>query len=216
MWSRPIAADVTFGASAGRRAYAGKRALDLAVAVSIAAVTLPLSIVAAVAVRLSSPGPILHRAVRVGRSGEPFTLYKFRSMSVANVATDAGITAANDRRITPVGKQLRRWKIDELPQLWNVLRGDMSIVGPRPEDPRYVDSYPAHLRVVLSWRPGLTSPASIEFRHEEQLLAGAADLATAYQAVLLQKLEIDVAYFQRQSLLGDIRIILGTLLAVAR
>ena len=206
----------TVDVTSSGRAYRGKRTLDVVVAASIAALTIPISLVAGAAVRASSPGPILHRARRMGQGGEPFTLYKFRSMVADAAATGSGITIADDDRITAVGRRLRRWKLDELPQLWNVLRGDMSIVGPRPEDPRYVETYPPHLRAVLSWRPGLTSPASIEFRHEEQILAGAADPTAAYGEVLRQKLELDLAYLERQSLTGDIRIIFRTLLAVIR
>ncbi|MEW6580001.1 MAG: sugar transferase, partial [Chloroflexota bacterium] len=149
-----------------------KRPFDL-LASAIGLVFLsPLFALIALLIRLSSPGPIFYRARRVGRCGREFTLYKFRSM-VANADRQGpGITTAGDPRVTPIGRVLRRTKLDELPQLWNVLRGDMSLVGPRPEDPRYVALYTPEQRRVLDVRPGITSLASIEYRHEEAVLRG--------------------------------------------
>ncbi|MFZ1551113.1 MAG: sugar transferase, partial [Anaerolineae bacterium] len=132
-------------------------------------------------------------AVRVGQDGRPFRLYKFRSMIVGTDRQGPGITATGDPRITRVGRFLRRAKLDELPQLINVLLGDMSLVGPRPEDPRYVAFYTPEQRRVLSVHPGITSPASLAYRHEEQLLAG-EDWETHYRTrVLPAKLALDLA-----------------------
>lgn len=202
--------------SDGRRGtdYRGKRALDVTLVVLAAVIALPVGLVLAVLVRVTSRGPALHRARRVGREGEPFTLYKFRSMRTDAATTGPGITAGDDARITPVGRLIRRTKLDELPQLWNVLRGDMSIVGPRPEDPRYVEWYSDEQRAILQWRPGITSPASVTYRDEEALLAGSSDLDAAYRSVMADKLALDLAYFPNSSLTGDLRWIVRTVAAV--
>ena len=176
----------------------------------------PLFILIAVAIRLTSPGPILHRATRTGQGGREFTLYKFRSMIVGADRHGPGITAAGDPRITPVGGVLRRTKLDELPQLWNVLRGDMSLVGPRPEDPRYVTLYTPEQRRVLDVRPGITSLASLEYRNEEAVLHGPDWEQRYIHEVMPAKLAIDLRYAQRATLASDILIILRTLLALFR
>jgi lipopolysaccharide/colanic/teichoic acid biosynthesis glycosyltransferase len=122
----------------------------------------------------------------------------------------ARITAAGDSRITGIGRLLRATKLDELPQLVNVLRGDMSIVGPRPEDPSYVSEYTDAQREILKWRPGLTSPASIEYRHEEDLLSAATDLDAAYATIMDAKIQLDVAYFSSSSARSDLKVIFRT------
>lgn len=190
-----------------------KRAFDL-VASGVGLIVLsPLLLGIALAVRLTSPGPALYRARRVGRHGKEFTLYKFRSM-VANADRQGpGITAAQDRRITRVGRFLRRTKLDELPQLLNVLRGDMSLVGPRPEDPRYVALYTPEQRRILDYRPGITSMASLTYRNEERLLAGEDWERVYVEQVLPAKLAIDLEYARRANLRRDIALILRTVLA---
>jgi lipopolysaccharide/colanic/teichoic acid biosynthesis glycosyltransferase len=180
-----------------------KRVFDTVVAAVGLVIASPLMAAIALAVRSTSPGPAIHRASRIGRHGEPFTLYKFRSMRVSTDDEGARITAAGDARITRVGRLLRSTKLDELPQLVNVLRGDMSIVGPRPEDPTYVEQYTPEQRRILDWRPGLTSPASIEYRHEEDILSAAGDLDEAYATIMKAKLELDLAYFSTSSLRTD-------------
>lgn len=196
----------------GRRAYRGKRAFDCILALVGVVVTTPVFVIAAVAVRLSSSGPVLYRGRRVGLSGHEFDVLKFRSMRVGT--TGSAITAAGDVRVTGVGRVLRRFKIDELPQLWNVLAGDMSIVGPRPEDARYVANYTDAQRQILQWRPGITSPASIRFRHEEHILAAADDRIAAYEQISADKISIDMAYLERASLVTDARVVLATFAAV--
>jgi lipopolysaccharide/colanic/teichoic acid biosynthesis glycosyltransferase len=171
-----------------------------------------LQAVICVAVWLSSPGPCVYRAVRVGRDGSLFVLYKFRSMR--ENALGPAITARDDPRITVVGRVLRRTKLDELPQLYNVLNGDMSVVGPRPEDPQYVDLYSADQRRILAWRPGITSPASVCYRDEEAVLATASDLDAAYRPVMTAKLQIDLEYLPRATLLSDLRWLARTVRAV--
>ncbi len=188
-----------------------KRTFDTVVAAIGLVIASPLMAAIAIAVRSTSPGPAIHRASRIGRHGTPFTLYKFRSMRISTDDEGTRITAAGDARITRVGRFLRSTKLDELPQLVNVVRGDMSIVGPRPEDPTYVERYTPAQREILNWRPGLTSPASIEYRHEEDILSAAGDLDEAYATIMDAKLQIDLAYFCTSSLRSDVGVILGTL-----
>lgn len=190
------------------------RLLDIVFAVTGLVLLAPVIFAVAVAVVRTSPGPAIHRARRVGVDGELFTLYKFRSMSLDAATTGPGVTASDDRRITSVGGFLRHRKLDELPQLWNVLRGDMAIVGPRPEDPRYVETYTPDERQILAFRPGITSPASVKFRREESLLAGGTDLEQRYRTVMSEKIRIDLDYFSRRTILGDLGWIVRTLGAV--
>lgn len=192
------------------------RILDLVIAVPLLILTAPLQLVAAAAIRATSPGPILHRAERVGRHGHPFTLYKFRSMRVGAADAGPGVTAGSDPRITPVGRVLRATKVDELPQLVNVLRGEMSLVGPRPEDPRYVATYDAEQRRILDARPGITGPASIAYRDEESMLAAADDLDEAYAQIMADKIRIDLAYLRDRTVRSDLRVLAGTVRAVLR
>lgn len=176
----------------------------------------PLFLILGVAVKLGSPGPVFYLATRIGQNGKPFKLYKFRSMVVDADKHGPGITTAGDSRITPIGRFLRRTKLDELPQLLNVFKGDMSIVGPRPEDPRYVALYTPDQRAVLRVRPGITSLASVQYRNEENLLTG-EDWETVYiSRIMPEKLTIDLEYSQRASLGRDIGIILHTVGALFR
>jgi lipopolysaccharide/colanic/teichoic acid biosynthesis glycosyltransferase len=174
----------------------------------------PLLLALAVAVRATSPGPALHRAIRFHPHGT-FVLYKLRTMSIGAETAGPGITADGDRRVTRVGRLLRRTKLDELPQLWNVVRGDMLLVGPRPEDPRYVDlTDPVHARVFAA-TPGITSAASVAYRDEERLLGQAAatgDLERTYRDdVLPAKLRLDARYLSARSASLDARILWATL-----
>jgi lipopolysaccharide/colanic/teichoic acid biosynthesis glycosyltransferase len=191
-----------------------RRALDVTVAVLGLALLWPVLVVVAIAVAWSSPGPVLHRAQRVGRGGQPFTLYKFRTMVRDAAASGPGVTAGGDARITKVGRVLRRTKLDELPQLVNVLLGDMSLVGPRPEDERYVQLYTPEQRRILDVRPGITSPASITYRDEEAVLRGADDLEAAYRELMAEKIRIDLDYLQRRSVRSDLGVLWRTALAV--
>jgi len=192
-----------------------KRAFDLLAAALGLAVLAPLLLAVAVWIRLDSPGPVLFRQTRVGRFGRPFTIHKFRTM---RVEPGAALTVGADPRITRAGRLLRQTKLDELPQLWDVLRGAMSLVGPRPELPRYVALYPAELRDrVLAVRPGITDPASLAFSREAEQLAAAADPEREYIEVILPaKLRLSAEYAARASLGGDLRLIWATLLRVLR
>ncbi|OWQ87495.1 sugar transferase [Roseateles aquatilis] len=173
----------------------------------------PLLLVVAAWIKLDSAGPVMFRQERVGRFGKPFRIHKFRTMRVDAPALGPQITVGADARITRSGQWLRATKIDELPQLWDVLRGAMSLVGPRPEVPRYVAMYPAELReVVLSVRPGITDPASLSFRDESELLARAEDPEREYvEVVMPMKLRLAADYVRNASLAGDVRLILATL-----
>lgn len=176
----------------------------------------PLLLLAALWVKFDSPGPVLYRAVRVGQAGKTFRLFKFRSMVADADRRGPGITTAGDARVTKSGRWLRRTKVDELPQLINVLRGEMSLVGPRPEDPRYVALYTDEQRRVLAYRPGITSAASLAYRHEERVLSGANWDQVYREQVLPAKLAADLAYLAHRSLFTDIRLILRTIAAMAQ
>lgn len=188
-----------------------KRVFDLVVAGLGLLLISPLFLLIALAVKLDSPGPVFFRQERVGRGGQPFRIHKFRTMR--DGAAGAQITVGADARITRVGAFLRRAKLDELAQLIDVLEGTMSLVGPRPEVPRYVAMYPPALRdKVLSVRPGITDIASIEYRQESELLARAADPEREYvEVVMPAKLKLAAAYVEQASLATDIRLILRTL-----
>jgi lipopolysaccharide/colanic/teichoic acid biosynthesis glycosyltransferase len=151
--------------------------------------------------------PVLFRQKRLGRNGEPFELIKFRSMAAE--AADSGVTAAADPRVTRVGRILRKYKLDELPQLWNVLRGDMRLVGPRPEVPHLVDLQNPAWQRVLAVRPGITDLASLIYRNEEELLAGAPDVERYYRdTVQPHKLALNLRYIETRNLSSDLAIIL--------
>ena len=191
----------------------GKRAFDLLVSALALVLLAPLLLAIAAWVRLDSPGPVFFRQQRVGRHGVPFRIHKFRTMVVDAAERGPSLTVGADARITRVGRLLRTRRLDELPQLIDVLKGDMSLVGPRPELPRYVERYPEALRVrVLAVRPGLTDPASIAFLDEAEHLARAADPEREYVEVLLPiKLQAAADYAERASLGSDLRVLFGTL-----
>jgi len=191
-----------------------RRLVDVAASVAGLIVLSPLLVAVAIAVKLSSRGPVLHRGERVGRGGALFTLYKFRSMRVG--AAGPAITAANDARVTAVGRFLRRTKLDELPQLINVLFGDMSLVGPRPEAPRYVALYDDEQRRILDARPGMTSPASLQYRDEEAQLVGEEWERHYVETIMPAKLRIDLDYLARRTVVSDLRVIAGTIAALLR
>ncbi len=200
-----------------RRELAAKRALDIAAAAAGLVAVAPLLGVIALVVRKTSPGPALFRQTRVGRDGEPFEMLKFRTMRVATPGeTGPQVTAGGDSRITRVGRVLRKTKLDELPELVNVLRGDMSLVGPRPEVPKYVAHYSAEEKATVhSVRPGLTDPATVRFRSEEEILARAEDPERAYiDDVLPTKIRMYTDYLDTASFLGDLRILAGTLVVI--
>jgi lipopolysaccharide/colanic/teichoic acid biosynthesis glycosyltransferase len=190
----------------------GKRAFDLLLSATLLLLLAPLLAGVALWVKLDSPGPVLFRQQRVGRAGVPFTIHKFRSMRVD--AGGLGLTVGEDARITRAGRWLRRLKLDELPQLWDVLRGAMSLVGPRPDLPRYVAQYPVELReLLLSVRPGITDPASLALRNEAELLAASSDPEREYlERILPAKLQVSADYVRRASLWTDLQLVARTAL----
>lgn len=195
-----------------------KRLFDLVLATAALVLFSPVLLASALWVKVDSPGPVVFKQVRVGRKGRHFKVLKLRTMrsDLSNLANQSAITVGDDERVTRAGRRLRKWKLDELPQLINVLRGDMSLVGPRPEVPNYVALYPPELReLIQSVRPGLTDLASIAYRSESELLARARDPEAHYrQVVMPAKLKLCVEYVQRQSMWLDIRILWGTAVAL--
>jgi lipopolysaccharide/colanic/teichoic acid biosynthesis glycosyltransferase len=192
-----------------------KRAFDIAAAIVGLAVLTPLLAAVAVCVRLGSPGPVFFVQRRMGRGFRPFHVYKFRSMRVDAPERGAQITAGEDPRITWIGRILRKAKLDEFPQLYNVLRGDMSLVGPRPEVPKYVEIFRRDYEEILRVRPGITDLASIAYCDEAAILGRAQDPEQEYlQRVLPEKIRLAKEYIRRQSFWLDQRIILRTVLAI--
>jgi len=188
-----------------------KRAFDI-LGASVALVLLaPLLLVVALWIKLDTPGPVFYRQERVGRHGVPFRIFKFRTMR--HGATGLALTVGEDTRITRAGRVLRRTRVDELPQFIDVLRGTMSLVGPRPEVPRYVAHYPPGLRErALAVRPGLTDPASLAFIDEGEQLARAADPERVYiEDILPRKLQIAADYAEHASLATDLALLWRTL-----
>ncbi len=189
----------------------GKRLFDLIASSVGLLLTFPIFVVCAVAVRLDSSGPVFFRQWRIGRQGKPFSIFKFRTMAHQPEKSGLKITAEGDCRITRVGKWLRKSKLDELPQLFNVLKGEMSLVGPRPEVPEYVVFYNAEQVRVLDVKPGITGPASLAYIDEEKVLAGHSDKEAFYiQRLMAQKLELDLSYCRRVSFVEDLKLIFGT------
>lgn len=193
-----------------------KRTFDVLVGAVGLVVTSPLVALGAVAVKLESPGPAFYRSARVGRGGRQFRMYKLRTMRVNADREGPAVTGARDPRVTSVGRFLRRTKIDELPQLLNVLRGDMSLVGPRPEAPEFVRYYTPEQQRVLLVRPGMTGPAAIAYINEEELL-GESDAEARYiKSVMPQKVAIDLEYLQSSSFAGDLKILARTIWLLVR
>lgn len=190
-----------------------KRLFDLFWSILGLVILSPLFLVVAVWIKLDSAGPVFFRQTRVGRFEKPFRIYKFRTMVADAEKKGLQLTAGKDPRITPSGEVLRRTKIDELPQLINVVKGEMSLVGPRPEVPKYVEYYPDEAKkVVFSFRPGITDYAAILFRNENDILEGSEDPEKVYvQEILPEKVSLYLKYASGRSLWLDFLLILGTL-----
>lgn len=172
----------------------------------------PVLLVVAILIKVKMPGgPVIFKQKRVGRNGKLFTMYKFRSMTVGHGGSS--VSVAGESRITPLGAKLRHYKLDELPELWNVLIGDMSFVGPRPDVPGYADQLKGADRDVLKLRPGITGPASLKYRDEEDLLAGKEDPQKYNDEVIFpDKVRINLYYLHHYSFLKDIEMIFCTVL----
>ncbi|MGE0104380.1 MAG: sugar transferase [Blastocatellales bacterium] len=193
------------------RSYTGQRIFDLIVSGALLAALSPVLLAAMIWIRLDSPGPVFFLQDRIGREGRRFRIFKFRTMVTDAEKAGTQITIGDDPRITRSGRWLRRLRIDELPQLLNVIRGEMSIVGPRPEVPRYVELYTPDQRRILAFRPGLTSPATIEFRNESSLLSRQTDPERYYREHLIPaKIATDLNYSLKAGLVSDIFILLTT------
>ena len=192
-----------------------KRLFDIAIALGALIMLSPLMLLLALGVRLDSPGGVLFRQTRVGRNGQDFTLFKLRTMTAMEEAEQGRFDCGDSCRVTHLGTWLRRLKLDELPQFFNVLKGDMSLVGPRPEVRPWVEVYPERWAKVLTVRPGLTDEASIEFRNEEILLASAPDPEQLYRETILpRKLDHGETYATRHTFQGDLAILARTLQVV--
>lgn len=172
----------------------------------------PVLLVVAILIRIKMPGgPVIFRQQRVGKDGKLFTMYKFRSMTVNHGGSS--VSVAGESRITPLGEKLRHYKIDELPELWNILKGDMSFVGPRPDVPGYADKLQGEDREILKLRPGITGAASLKYRNEEELLA-TVDNPQQYNDTVIypDKVRINLYYLKHYSFTADIKMIICTVL----
>jgi lipopolysaccharide/colanic/teichoic acid biosynthesis glycosyltransferase len=192
-----------------------KRAMDLVVGSAALVVFSPAIAFTALRIKREDGGPVFYRAPRVGKDGKPFRMFKFRTMVVNADRIGGPSTAADDPRLTRVGHSIRKYKLDEIPQLINVVLGEMSLVGPRPEIQHYVDMYSPEERQLLSVRPGITDWASIRYRNEGEILLGASDPEAAYmEKIRPGKIRLGLEYVQRQSLLTDIKILAQTARAI--
>src|SRR5690554_1338761 len=189
-----------------------KRLFDFTVSLIGLIVLWPVFLVIAFLIKIKMPGgPVIFKQQRVGQQGKLFTMYKFRSMLVDHAGSS--ISVKGESRITPLGEKLRRYKLDELPELWNVLIGDMSFVGPRPDVPGYADRLEGEDRIILSVRPGITGPATVKYRNEEDLLSRQPD-AQAYNAEVIwpDKVRINREYVAQRSFLGDLKYLVKTVI----
>ena len=170
----------------------------------------PVLLIVAILIKIKMPGgPVFFTQKRVGRNGELFTMYKFRSMTVAH--SGSSVSVAGESRITPFGAKIRKYKLDELPELWNVMIGDMSFVGPRPDVPGYADKLQGEDRLILKLRPGITGPASLKYANEEEILAKVADPQRYNDEVIFpDKVRINLDYYHNHSFWGDIKLIFQT------
>ena len=194
-----------------------KRLFDLFLAAISLIVLAPLFGIIALAIVLDSSGPVFYKGSRIGKDGKPFKIYKFRTMVVHADQMGSALTSGGDPRVTRVGRIMRKFKIDELPQLINVLLGEMSVVGPRPESPGYVALYTAQQNRVLQVKPGITGLTQIQFRNEEALLQRYADVEAAYtETIMPYKLSIDMEYIAQRSFFYDLRLIAETVISLFR
>lgn len=177
----------------------------------------PILIIVAIFIKLDSNGPVFFKQKRVGKNKEIFEIYKFRTMVTDAEKLGRQITVGNDSRVTDVGKFIRKCKLDELPQLINVLKGEMSLVGPRPEVPRYVDLYDEYQKQILLVKPGITDYASIEFRNENEILGQSKNPDKTYiEDIMPAKIEFNMRYIRNISLIEDIKLILATIIVILK
>lgn len=194
-----------------------KRIFDFTVSLIGIVIISPILLVISILIKLDSKGPILFKQIRVGKNGKPFKIFKFRTMVVDAEKKGMQITVGSDSRITKSGLVLRKTKLDELPQLFNVLTGEMSFVGPRPEVPRYVEMYDENQKSILKVRPGITDLASIKYRNENDLLAKSLDPEATYiNEIMPKKIELNIEYLKNMSVLYDLKLIIRTVLVVIK
>jgi lipopolysaccharide/colanic/teichoic acid biosynthesis glycosyltransferase len=195
-----------------------KRIFDFLFSLLVLIVISPILLIVAIAIKIESPGPVIFKQTRLGRYGKPFTIYKFRSMCVGAEKKGSGqYSFKDDPRVTKVGRIIRALSIDELPQLINVFVGDMSLVGPRPEVRHYVNYWTPEQMHVLDVRPGITDPASIKFRNENELMEQAADPEDYYINVIMQdKIKLYLEYVENASFWYDIKLIFKTFLVIVK
>lgn len=192
-----------------------KRLFDLVVSIISLIVLLLLFLIVAILIKLDSPGPVFYKGERIGKGGKPFQQYKFRTMIDSAENLGPPLTHAGDTRITRVGRILRKWKVDELPQVFNILKGEMSVVGPRPEGPRWVKYYTPEQRKVFQVRPGMAGLAQIKFRYEESLLNRSRNFEEDYiKEIMPKKLALDLEYIENQSLLLDVKLFIRMFLSL--
>lgn len=192
-----------------------KRIFDITMSIGSLLILFPIFVFISIIIFLDNKGPVFFKQKRIGLHGQIFILYKFRSMSVVEAANDGLFEPGNTSRVTTIGKILRKTKLDELPQLYNVLIGDMSLVGPRPEVEKWVTIYPAQWKKVLSVKPGITDNASILFKNEESILAASDDPESTYKNIILpKKLELYEKYVKNHSFYGDLTIIFKTFIQI--
>ncbi len=194
-----------------------KRVFDILFSWFLLIVLLPIEIIIAVIIYYEDQGSVFFKQKRIGLNQKPFILYKFRSMTDTTISSNGSFDAGDQSRVTRIGKVLRKTKLDELPQLFNVLIGDMSLVGPRPEVKKWVDIYPQQWAFVLTMKPGITDYAAIIYRNEEKILTGVVNPETHYRDIILpQKLNIYRDYIMNHSFIGDILIIFKTVLSIIK
>lgn len=202
---------MTGGSGPAPSALVVKRAFDIVLSALALLLTFPLIALGALAMRLETGEPGIFRQTRIGKGGQPFTIYKIRTMRTVD-GPQSTVTVSGDSRVSRVGAMLRRLKVDELPQLWNVLRGDMSIVGPRPDVPGYADRLPPEYRAILTMRPGITGPATLRYRDEERILAEVEDPQWYNDNVLyVDKSRINLEYVREYRFRDDLYYIAATI-----
>ena len=193
-----------------------KRIFDINACLFALPILLPLFAVMAISIKVNSPGPVFYRGSRIGLGGKPFGIFKFRTMVVDAEKIGGGTTALKDPRITSIGNFLRKYKLDELPQIFNVIKGDMSLVGPRPELQQYTNQYKGEEMLILSVRPGITDYSSMKFSALDEVV-GAGDADRVFEeTVLARKNELRIRYVKEHTFFGDIKLILQTLCLIFR
>ena len=187
-----------------------KRLIDIVFALTGLILLIPVFLSIALLIKVNMPGSVIFRQIRTGRYGKPFVIYKFRTM----IENHGGSTISlnGEERITPLGAKLRKYKLDEIPELWNVLKGDMSIVGPRPDVPEYMNRLAGEERLILDLRPGITSPASLKYANEEEIVASAPEPHRFYDEVIWpDKVRLNLNYYFSRNLISDLHLILKTI-----